>query len=261
VARRHPGIPAPEERRLIDAEVRALWELQAARGTARREAAAALKAQRDRAVARRREEAKAVAEAIEAERAGRECVHCGVPDAAGECPPCALAATTRRSVAEAVDLALTRHASDGPDAVLAAASVVEAGVWRSVREAAALEAADAVDEAGTALARAYAEQDAAQRLVAEFRADALAELEQSPPVRTEAEQLRQAVLRRTWPVTEAVRQRAEEVAADAASRTARDLLQQRLTAVQKARCPEPPVAGRRWTARLEEGRSLAESVA
>jgi hypothetical protein len=260
VARRHPGAPAAERQALVDTELRDRWERQVTRDRARHEAAVALKERRDRALTERR----AAAPAEGTVPAGDACVHCGAEDVGGECLPCVLAAGTRRGVAEAVDLALTRVADEGPDAVRATVAEAEAAVWATVREAGARAVADAPDGPGAALARAFAERERARALADECRARVAAELEESPVVGAEVEQLRRAVLRRARPGAEAALRRADEVAADARGRVVEDLLRRRLAVVRQARTSGPQEDDRPgWAARLEAlaARPLCEPVA
>ncbi|MET8579097.1 hypothetical protein [Streptomyces sp. NPDC005012] len=260
VARRHPATPAAERQILVDTELRDRWERQVTRDRARHEAAVALKERRDRALTARR----TAARAEETVPAGDACVHCGAEDVGGECLPCVLAAGTRRGVAEAVDLALTRAADEGPDAVRATVAAAEAEAWAAVRETGARAVADAPDGPGAALARAFAERERARALADEYRARIAAELEESPVVAAEVEQLRRAVLRRVRPVTEAALRRADEVAADARARVVEDLLRRRLAVVRQARTSGPQEDDRQgWAARLEAlaARPLCEPVA
>ncbi|MGW0932932.1 hypothetical protein [Streptomyces sp. NPDC002644] len=259
VNRRHPGAPAPERQVLVDTELRDRWQRQLTRDRARHEAAVALRERRDRALAGRK-----AAAHTETAPAGAPCVHCGAEDVGGECLPCVLAAGTRRGVTEAVELALTRVADEGPDAVRATVAEAEAEVRAAVREAGTQAVADAPDGPGAALAHAFAERERARALVDEYRARVAAELEDSPVVRAELEQLRRAVLRRVRPVTEAALRRADDVAADARGRVVEDLLRRRLAVVRQARTSGPQEGDRQaWAARLEElaARPLCEPVA
>ncbi|MER6288475.1 hypothetical protein [Streptomyces sviceus] len=209
-----PGLAAGERRRILDEQLRDHTVLEAER-TQRRHARAVVEVEGRRAAAERRRERQE-----EAERARRSapCSGCGLPDAAGLCPPCSYARRTDLLVQEAVDLAVAARADlDDPEQVAQLTARCEADTRTLIADACRRRGGD---EAWAA----YAAQEIAERVRDERRAAAVRRLMASEDAVAEADAAYEAALRQRL----RDHRGAEAAADDACRRTAGYLLRSRL---------------------------------
>ncbi|WP_231904912.1 hypothetical protein [Streptantibioticus cattleyicolor] len=219
--------PEPERRAETERRLAARTRQDARQAAVRREQDLRRRAAREAEAARRRAEA----EAAERARQALACADCGAERSAGRCAAC----TGRRAVHAVVEraVALVVAASTEPGDSAAGrrtAELTEANLRARIeRECAAMAAAGGTPEGLAVQARLTAELAAA-----EYRRTALALLARAPEAEAEARRayetaLRAPGVRRAQALAEAQRQ------ADAArSRTARHLLEARITAQRAA---------------------------
>jgi hypothetical protein len=214
VDRELPGLAAGERRRVLEEQLREHTVLEAER-TRRRHACAVVEVEGRRAAAARRRE-----QEEEAERARRSapCSECGLPDAAGLCPPCSYARRTDLLVQEAVDLVVAVRADlDDAEQVAQLTARCEADTRTLIADVCRRRSGD---EAWTA----YAAQEVAERVRDERQVAAVRRLMASEDAVAEADAAYEAALRQRprdhWG--------AEAAADDACRRTAGYLLRSRL---------------------------------
>ncbi|MEV7129705.1 hypothetical protein [Streptomyces sp. NPDC093260] len=215
------GAGAAELRAACERRLREHTVLEAER-TRLRHARAVVEVARRRAAAAQRRERE-----VAAERARRSapCAECGLPDAAGLCPPCSYARRTNLLVQEAVDLAVAVRADlNDVQQVAQLTARCEADTRTLIAEVCRRRGGDEV-------LVAYAAQEVAERVRDERRAAALRRLAESEEAMAEADAVYEAALRRC---PRAVRG-AEAAADDACRRAAGYLLRSRLGQLQVVR--------------------------
>ncbi|MGW7463743.1 hypothetical protein ACWGJT_03325 [Streptomyces xantholiticus] len=256
VAAQHPGLAREERRAEVERQLQDLVAQQAAAALVRRERTAKEHVVLVEAVQRRRE---ALA-AAETERAASPCTDCGIADAGGLCLTCSNRRHTAATVAKAVDLIVALRAElDDQSALTALTDQVERDTWTLITEVCAREGA--ADEA----CRAYAERLTAEKLLNQRRQAALTHLESSAPAEAEAEHAYRTALRKAsqWPPGPKDRKEAKAAGAKARTRAARQLLDDFLTDLYRARVhskADPPRAS--WRERCAElaARPIGEPV-
>ncbi|MFI9176113.1 hypothetical protein [Streptomyces lincolnensis] len=206
-----PGADPALRRAGIEARLREHFE-EARTGVARAEAEVA---QRRAAVARRR----AVEEAAEQERRSAPCVECGMPEAAGLCPPCTYRRRTDVLVGEAVDLAVAVRADlADPAQVAALTQACEADTRALVAKVSQRSAG------GEGALGAFTASQVAERVRDERRASAYRRMLSSEEAEVEAQAVFDSALRRR----PSGRQAAQAAADEARRRAAHHLLEGRL---------------------------------
>ncbi|MFB6884155.1 hypothetical protein ACFCY8_25335 [Streptomyces noursei] len=242
VVARYPRLSREDRLPLYEQELNARFHKQAAYELARREQAARERKDREAAVQDQREQLARQ----RAEWAAMPCRECGAPESAGFCMGCGYAKDTRKLVGQAVDLVLALRADlDDREAVAVLAERVEQDTWTVVRKV-------GVDiAAGEPVARAHAEYERAERLLAQRRHKALVALSTSSPAEAEAQHVHRMVLHRVWPVTAKAREQAEVRAAEARMRVAHGLLARYLSDLYRCRATVAPDR-RPWSQRLAE---------
>ncbi|WP_331736955.1 hypothetical protein OG426_55730 (plasmid) [Streptomyces canus] len=214
IDRELPGLADGERRRVLEERLREHTALEAER-TRRRHAHAVVEVEGRRAAAARRREREE-----EAERARRAapCSGCGLPDAAGLCPPCSYARRTDLLVQEAVDLAVAvRVDLDDAEQVTQLTARCEADTRTLIADVCRRRGGDEVWTA-------YAAQEVAELVRDERRVAAMRRLMASEDAVAEADAAYEAALRKR-----SRDHRATQAAADdACRRTADYLLRSRL---------------------------------
>jgi hypothetical protein len=216
-----PGAGTAELRAAYEQRLREHTVLEAER-TRLRHARAVVEVEERRAVAAQRRERE-----VAAERARRSapCAECGLPDAAGLCPPCSYARRTDLLVQEAVDLAVAVRADlDDAEQVARLTARCEADTRTLIAEVCRRRGGDEVWVA-------YAAQEVAEQVCDERRAAALRRLAGSGEAVAEADAAYEAALRQRPRAFQA----AEAAADDACRRTAGYLLRSRLGQLQVVR--------------------------
>ncbi|MFF9090481.1 hypothetical protein ACF1BE_29630 [Streptomyces sp. NPDC014991] len=216
-----PGAGAAELRAACERRLHEHTVLEAER-TRLRHARVVVEVERRRAAAAQRRERE-----VAAERARRSapCAECGLPDAAGLCPPCSYARRTDLLMQEAVNLAVAVRAD--LDDVQQVAQLTA----RCETDTRALIAEVCRRRGGDEVWVAYAAQEVAERVRDERRAAALRRLAGSDEAVAEADAAYEAALRQRPRAVEA----AEAAADDACRRAAGYLLRSRLGQLQVVR--------------------------
>ena len=221
IDRELPGIGAAERRQVLEERLREHTAAEAERTRLRHARAVAEVEGRRAAAAQRRERAVAAERA----RQAAPCAECGLPDAAGLCPPCSYVRRTNLLVQEAVDLAVVVRADlDDVEQVVQLTARCEADTRTLITEACRRRGGD---EAWAA----YAAQEVAEQVRDERRAAALRRLTGSEEAVAEADAVYKAELRQRPRALQA----AEAAADDACRRTAGYLLRSRLGHLQVVR--------------------------
>ncbi|WP_239146367.1 hypothetical protein [Streptomyces sp. SID10815] len=216
-----PGAGASELRAACERRLREHTVLEAER-TRLRHARAVVEVARRLAAATQRREREVAAEQA---RRSTPCAECGLPDAAGLCPPCSYSRRTDLLVQEAVDLAVAVRADlNDVQQVAQLTARCEADTRTLIAEVCRRRGGDEV-------LVAYAAQEVAERVRDERRAAALRRLAESEEAMAEADAAYEAALRRR---PRAVRA-AEAAADDACRRAAGYLLRSRLGQLQVVR--------------------------
>lgn len=187
-----------------------------------RHARAVVEVEKRRAAAAQRRERE-----VAAERARRSapCAQCGLPDAAGLCPPCSYARRTDLLVQEAVDLAVAVRADlDDVEQLAQLTARCEADTRTLIAEVCRRRGGDEVWVA-------YAAQEVAEQVRDERRTAALRRLAGSEEAVAEADAAYEAALRQRPRDLQA----ADAAADDACRRTAGYLLRSRLGQLQVVR--------------------------
>ncbi|MFG2885686.1 hypothetical protein ACGFYV_25910 [Streptomyces sp. NPDC048297] len=211
---RFEGVGVAGRRAVYEARLREDTALEAARTEARHARAAIEVEHRQAAAARRRQEE----EAADLARRSAPCTECGMPEAAGLCPPCTHRQRTENLVREAVDLAVAVRADlNSPDNVAALTRRCEADSRALLADICRRTATEHGLEAFTA-------REMAERIRDERRASAYQRLLGSEEASAEADAVYDMVLRRRPGAHDAARKAAE----DARHRTAEYLLPARL---------------------------------
>ncbi|WP_307710813.1 hypothetical protein [Streptomyces sp. V1I6] len=247
VAAHHPALTQADRRTEVERQLQKRVAHEATTALERRERTAQEHALQREAVQRRRE---ALA-AAEAARAARPCTDCGIADAGGLCLTCSNRRCAAASVAQAVDLVVALRADlDDQRALSALTEQVERDTWTVITEACAREGAE--DDTS----RAYTERLIAERLLNQRRQAALMHLEAAGPAEAEAQHAYRTALRRTSmrPPGPADRKTAEAASAKARARAARQLLDDFLSDLHRARAALAPAATSRgaWRERCAE---------
>ncbi len=209
-----PGASAAELGAALEERLREHTAGEAERTRLRHARAVAEVAARRAAMARRRQREE------EAEQARRSapCATCGLPEAAGLCPPCSYARHTDAVVREAVDLAVVVRADlDDPEQVARLTARCEADTRALITQVCRRRGGDEVWAA-------YAAQEIAEQVRDERRAAALRRLTASEDAVAEADAAYDAALRQRPRALQA----AEAAADDAGRRAAGYLLRSRL---------------------------------
>jgi hypothetical protein len=216
-----PGADAAKLRAACERRLREHTVLEAER-TRLRHARAVVEVEARRAAAAQRREREAAAERA---RRAAPCAECGLPDAAGLCPPCSYARRTELLVQEAVDLAVAVRADlDDVEQVAQLTARCEADTRTLIAEA-------CQRRSGDETWAAYAAQEVAEQVRDERRATALRRLAGSEEAVAEADAAYEAALRRRPRALQA----AEAAAEDACRRTVGYLLRSRLGQLQVVR--------------------------
>lgn len=214
VDRELPGLTDGERRRVLEERLREHTVLEAERSR-HRHACAVVEVEGRRAAASRRRERE---EEAERTRRSAPCSGCGVPDAAGLCPPCTYARRADLLVQEAVDLAVAARADlDDAEQVAQLTARCEADTRTLIAD---VRRRRGGDEALTA----YAAQEVAERVRDERRVAAVRRLMVSEDAVAEADAAYEAALRQR----PRDHRGAEAAADDACRRTAGYLLRSRL---------------------------------
>ncbi|UXX98028.1 hypothetical protein N7U49_47880 (plasmid) [Streptomyces sp. AD2-2] len=233
-----PGASAAELGAALEERLREHTAGEAERTRLRHARAVAEVAARRAAMARRRQREE------EAEQARRSapCATCGLPEAAGLCPPCSYARHTDAVVREAVDLAVVVRADlDDPEQVARLTARCEADTRALITQVCRRRGGDEVWAA-------YAAQEIAEQVRDERRAAALRRLTASEDAVAEADAAYDAALRQRPRALQA----AEAAADDAGRRAAGYLLRSRLGQLPairaRAGAGRAPSRDSQWTA-------------
>ncbi|MFJ8313332.1 MULTISPECIES: hypothetical protein [unclassified Streptomyces] len=221
---------------------------QAAADDVRRERLAQEQALRHTIVDKQRQQ---LAEA-KAARARMACRTCGLPDSAGECPPCTYQRTTADLVTQAVNhIVALRFDPLDLQATADLIRQVEQDTWTFIdRTPASAQAAD------HPVLRAYERQQLARQLLDQRRHQALKRLANSEQAETEAQHAhRMAMVRSARHTSRATLEEASErTAAEARQRVAHDLLTELLADLHRAKANLAGPAPKRvpWSERCAE---------
>ncbi|MET9197108.1 hypothetical protein ABZX60_27875 [Streptomyces olivaceus] len=221
IDRELPGLADGERRRVLEERLCEETALDADCARVRHARTVTEVAMRRAAAARRRE----AEEAAEAQRRSAACTECGLPDAAGLCPPCSYARRTDLLVREAVDLAVAVRADlDDAEQVAQLTARCEAETRKLITDVCRRRGGD---EAWVA----YAAQEVAGQIREERRAAGVRRLAGSEEAGAEADAAYEAALRQRPGALQAA-----HAAADEACRRAADyLLRNRLGRLQVVR--------------------------
>jgi hypothetical protein len=230
IDRELPGLADGERRRVLEERLREHTALEAER-TRRRHARAVVEVEGRRAAAARRREREEEAERV---RRSAPCSGCGLPDAAGLCPPCSYARRTDLLVQEAVELAVAVRADLLVQEAVELAVAVRADL-DDAEQVAQLTARCEADtrtliadvcrrRGGDEVWTAYAAQEVAELVRDERRVAAVRRLMASEDAVAEADAAYEAALRKRPRDHRA----AQAAADDACRRTADYLLRSRL---------------------------------
>ncbi|MGW0925964.1 hypothetical protein ACWD3J_44090 [Streptomyces sp. NPDC002755] len=229
------GAGTAELRAVLEQRLRRHIVMEADRAQVRHDRAAVVAEERRAAVARRREREEVAVRG----RQSAPCTGCGLPEAAGLCPPCSYARRTDLLVQEAVDLVVAVRADlDDPEQVAELTARCEA-------DTRALIAEECRRRGGDEAWMAYAAQEVAKQICGERRASALRRLMAGGEAGAEADAVYEAALRQhpRHPVA------AEAAAEGAGRRTAGYLLRGRLGQLQVLRARVAAGRPHRWAPR------------
>ncbi|WP_203237896.1 hypothetical protein [Streptomyces sp. CdTB01] len=267
IDRELPGLGVGERRQVLEERLREHAAAEAEDFVWRREQARAEQARREkaRAAARQRgERERRAAAAADAVRQTLACEDCGQQRSAGLCEACGFRRRTEAAIAEAGLVAATwtanlDDAADVADVVACVRASVEADIERARQyfwEFMEPDALDA-DPALTASALAFAELQAVQQALAEYRSSALGRLGSTPEADAEARRAYKTEQNRRWfranPNGADAVAAATKAAESARERTAEYLLATRLEQLRKrTEARTETVAPASWSARLTE---------
>ncbi|MBY8889111.1 hypothetical protein K7472_30330 [Streptomyces sp. PTM05] len=247
VDRDFPGLN-PHQRRQIAEERLRRRTAQEAEDLARRKAQAAVEQSRAKTATA---QLRADAEDAERVRRARPCADCGMPGAAGLCPTCGEKRTTETTIRQASVVAAAgwsdatdRHDIDA--VIREAEATVRAGIAEAQAQLSC--AGEPVSEHVLAVAGRLAAQNAAD----DCERSAVSSLARSPEAETEAALAYEATMRSAhrYPTRAAASDAAAEAAEQARQRTARHLLDRRITEILAARSTRQELIGIRpgsWT--------------
>ncbi|RXS66690.1 hypothetical protein EST92_28460 [Streptomyces sp. TM32] len=229
-----PDAAPDQQRQVLEAQLRAVVDAEAARFEERRREQAA----KDAAVAAKAAAAHARQKADDVARRAMPCAQCGEPEVGGLCGACWGWEETEKFLTEATTLVAAGCGEpDDPELTQALADMAEAEARTRIQDA----CAQAGAAGGTDSMIALAAKLKAQEIVCEYRATALRTLGRAFQVEAEARSVHAAQMRRRHlhPSLEDAEQAATQAAEEARRRTAEHLLTQRSNAWLATHTPTP----------------------
>ncbi|MGW3271284.1 hypothetical protein ACWDFH_07390 [Streptomyces kronopolitis] len=229
-----PDATPEQQRQVLEAQLRAVVDAEAARFEERRREQAA----KDAAVAAKAAAARAQQKADDVARRAMPCAQCGEREVGGLCGTCWGWEETENLLTEAKTLVAAGCGEpDDPELTQALADMAEAEARTRIQDACAQTDAAGATDSMIALAAKLK----AQEIVREYRATALRTLGREYRVEAEARSVHAAQMRRRHlhPSLEDAEQAATQAAEEARRRTAEHLLTQRSNAWRTAHTPAP----------------------